>query len=141
MAVVESTTTSQSFGTARTIIASAALIALLYFGRDFFVTLIISAVFAFILDPAVVLVMKLRTPRPLATAVVFGIALLGVYVLGAVAWSQIATLKEDLPTYTARVGEIVDAINTRIDETEKRTLELIVPKTFRQQQQQIEQKP
>ena len=42
------------------IIAVASLTALLYYGRDFFVTLIVSAVFAFILDPVVELVMKLR---------------------------------------------------------------------------------
>jgi len=117
------------------------LIALLYFGRDFFITLIISAVFAFILDPAVVLVMKLRLPRALATAIVLGIAILGVYILGAIAWGQIATIKEDLPSYSSRVGEIVDAVNARMDETEKRTLDLIIPKSFREQQQQIEQKP
>ncbi len=122
-------------------IAGAALIALLYFGRDFFITLIISAVFAFILDPAVVLVMKLRLPRALATAIVLGIAILGVYILGAIAWGQIATIKEDLPSYSSRVGEIVDAVNARMDETEKRTLDLIIPKSFREQQQQIEQKP
>jgi len=46
-----------AFDFGRTLIAVAALISLLYFGRDFFVTLIISAVFAFILDPAVLLVM------------------------------------------------------------------------------------
>jgi predicted PurR-regulated permease PerM len=123
------------------VIAGAALIALLYFGRDFFITLIISAVFAFILDPAVVLVMKLRLPRALATAIVLGIAILGVYILGAIAWGQIATIKEDLPSYSSRVGEIVDAVNARMDETEKRTLDLIIPKSFREQQQQIEQKP
>lgn len=122
-------------------IAGAALIALLYFGRDFFITLIISAVFAFILDPAVVLVMKLRLPRALSTAIVLGIALLCVYILATVAWSQIATIKEDLPTYSSRVGEIIGSINTRIDDTEKRTLDLIIPKNFRTQQQQIEQKP
>jgi predicted PurR-regulated permease PerM len=141
LALLDAPATSSNFGLARSLIAGAALIALLYFGRDFFITLIISAVFAFILDPAVVLVMKLRLPRALATAIVLGIALLCVYVLGAVAWGQIATIKEDLPSYSSRVGEIVDAINARMDQTEKRTLDLIIPKSFREQQQQIEQKP
>lgn len=119
----------------------AALISLLYFGRDFFVTLIISAVFAFILDPAVLLVMKLRVPRSVATAVVIGVALVAVYLLGAIAWAQIATIKQDLPTYSSRVGEVVDAVNARVDDAEKKTLDLVLPKNVLQQQQQIQQKP
>jgi predicted PurR-regulated permease PerM len=130
-----------AFDFGRTLIAVAALISLLYFGRDFFVTLIISAVFAFILDPAVLLVMKLRIPRGAATAIVIAVALVAVYVLGSIAWSQIATIKQDLPTYSSRVGEIVDAINSRVDDAEKKTLDLMLPKNVLQQQQQIEQKP
>lgn len=141
MAILDSPSLAQkSFGIGRTLIAAAALIALLYFGRDFFITLIISAVFAFILDPAVLLVMKLRLPRPVATAIVIGIALLGVYLLGAVAWGQVATIKEDLPTYSVRVGELVDAVNTRVSDIERKTLELL-PKNLLQQQQEIQQKP
>jgi predicted PurR-regulated permease PerM len=142
MALVEpSTTASKNYGIARTVLAGAALIALLYFGRNFFITLIISAVFAFILDPAVLLVMKMRVPRALATAIVIGFALLCVYVLGVVAWGQIATIKEDLPTYSTRVGEIIDAVNARFDDAEKKALALIVPKNLREQQEQIQQKP
>lgn len=131
----------KTFGFGRALIALAALIALLYFGRDFFVTLIISAVFAFILDPVVVLVTKLRVPRAAATAIVIALAIVAVYLLGALAWSQVSTIKEDLPTYSSRVGEVVDAINTEVDNVEKKTLDLILPKNLLQQQQQIQQKP
>ena len=130
-----------TFGIGRALIAAASLIALLYYGRDFFVTLIISAIFAFILDPAVMLVMKLRLPRAAATGIVIGVAIVVVYILGAMAWSQIATLKEELPTYGSRVTEVVDAVNTRIDDVEKKTLDTVLPKRLLQQQQSIEQKP
>jgi predicted PurR-regulated permease PerM len=128
-------------GMGRTVIAISAVIALLYFGRDFFVTLIISAVFAFILDPVVLLVMKLRVPRAAATGIVIGVAAVIAYSLGAMAWSQIATIQSDLPTYSARVGEVVDAVSTRFDDVEKRTLDVMLPKSVIQQQQQIQQKP
>jgi predicted PurR-regulated permease PerM len=68
-------TYSKLIGIRSSLVATTALIALLYYGQDFFITLIISAVFAFILDPAVLVAMKLRLPRPAATAVVLGIAL------------------------------------------------------------------
>jgi predicted PurR-regulated permease PerM len=123
------------------LIALVAAIGLLYYGRDFFVTLIISAAFAFILDPAVVLVTKLRLPRALATAIVIGVAFVTVYALLAAAWSQLSSIAEDLPTYSSRVSELVTKANDELDTLEKKTVETLVPATFRQQQQQIEQKP
>lgn len=123
------------------LIALAAAVALLYFGRDFFVTLIISAAFAFILDPAVVLVTKLRLPRAIASAVVIGIAFVILYSLIAVASSQLSSIAEDLPTYSSRVSELVTKLNNQLDTIEKKTIEILVPANFLQQQQQIEQKP
>jgi predicted PurR-regulated permease PerM len=127
------------FGTS--VIALAALVALLYYGRDFFVTLIVSAVFACLLDPVVLLIMKLRVPRPAATGIVIAVALIAVYLLSVVAWTQLLTISEDLPTYSSRINEVVEKVNTQLDELEKRTVDLVVPKTLRQQEQQIQQKP
>ncbi len=142
MALLSLPTVSQNASpVSRNLIAGAAMIALLYFCRDFFVTLIFSAVFAFILDPIVLLVMKLRVPRAAATAIVIGLAGVGLYMLGAMAWHQIATINEDLPSYSSRVGEVVDSVSTRVDDVEKRTLDVMLPKSIRQQQQQIQQKP
>jgi predicted PurR-regulated permease PerM len=124
-----------------TVIAVAALIALLYFGRDFFVILSISAVFAFILDPIVQLVMKLRLPRAAATLIVIGIAATLVYLLCLVAWTQMLSIRDDLPTYSSRMSEIVDKANQHLDAFEQKTIALIVPKELRQQERQIQQKP
>ena len=123
------------------LIAVAALIALLYYGRDFFVTLIISAVVAFILDPAVLLVMKLRVPRPAATGIVIGVAIAASYLIVLAAWSQLSAVTEDLPAYTARVGDLWGKANDHLDQLEKRGIELVVPKTLRDQSQQIQQRP
>jgi predicted PurR-regulated permease PerM len=129
------------FGVRTLLIALASLIALLYFGRDFFVTLIIAAVFAFILDPAVLLVMKLRVPRPAATAIVIGVALIGVGITASIAWTQLSILAEDLPTYASRVSELWDSASDRLDQFEKSTADKVVPKRLRDQDQQIQQKP
>jgi predicted PurR-regulated permease PerM len=123
------------------IIAAAALVTLLYFGRPFFVTLIISAMFAFILDPAVLLVMRLRLPRPAATGVVIGVSLLLVYLLCLIMWTQVATLAQDLPTYTTRVSELLDKASGKLDEIEKQAIAVVVPKSLREQEQEIQQKP
>lgn len=130
---------SIAVGTA--LIATAALVALLYYGRDLIVTLIISAVFALILNPAVLLVMKLRIPRAAATAIVIGIAFVLAYFLIATTWRQIATIGEDLPTYSSRISELWGKANDRLDQTEKKIMDTVLPKNFLDQQQQIQQKP
>ena len=122
-------------------LATCAGVALLYFGRDFFITLIFSALVAFILDPAVVIVMKLRLPRSAATPIVIGVAFALLYFAGLLIWTQVATLSEDLPTYTSRVNELIEKANTRLDEVEQQTIEKVIPKTLREQEQQIQEKP
>jgi predicted PurR-regulated permease PerM len=131
----------KSFGIGIGIIAIAAVVALLYYGRAFFVTLIISAVVAFILDPAVLVVMKLRMPRPAATAIVILISFFGLYMLGVLAWAQLSTLAEDMPTYTSRVNELLDKASERLDALEKTGIETLIPKSLRVQEQEIQQKP
>ena len=122
-------------------IALAATVALLYFGKDFFITMIVAAVFAFILDPLVILVMKLRVPRAAATGIVIVVALMLVYLLSLVIWTQLITLSEDLPTYSSRINELVDKANDKLDDFEKKTVDTVVPSSLRQQEQQIQQKP
>lgn len=123
------------------VIAVASFIALLYYGRDFFVTLSVSAVFAFILDPVVQLVMKLRLRRTTATLLVIGITATLVYFLGLVAWTQLQSIRDDLPTYSTRVNEVLDKANDAVDDAEKKAIALVVPQNLRQQEAQIQQKP
>lgn len=96
---------------------------------------------AFILDPVVLLVMRLRLPRPAATGVVIGLALLFLYFVGVTLWAQLSTLSKDLPTYSSRVSQLLDKASERLDEIENNAIEAFVPKRLRQQEQEIQQKP
>lgn len=136
-----SQTSQRTIGAATSLIAVASLVALLYFGRDFFVTLIISVLFAFILDPAVVLVMRLRLPRPAATGIVIVVAIAIAYILAAAAWTQLSTLADDLPSYTTRLGDLWDAANDRLDQFEQQSIDVLVPKRLRVPVSQPQQKP
>jgi predicted PurR-regulated permease PerM len=139
--LVSSHPSQKTTSIATSLIALAAMVALLYYGRDFFVTLIVSAVFACILDPVVVLVMKLRIPRPAATGIVIGLALVAVYLLSVMAWMQVSTIREDLPTYSSRVLEVTSKVNDTLTDFEKKTVAMVVPESLRQQEQQIQKKP
>lgn len=142
MAVLVSSRPSQkTTNIATSLIAIAAVVALLYYGRDFFVTLIVSAIFACILDPVVMLVMKLRIPRPASTGIVIGLALVAVYLLSLMAWMQVSRIREDLPTYSSRVLEITTKVNDKLTDFEKKTVASVVPKALQQQEQQIQKKP
>lgn len=123
------------------LIGLAALIALLYFGRPFFVALIISAMFGFILDPVVELAMRLRLPRPAAAAVVILVAVIAVYALLLMLGRELAHISDSLPAYSARMNELFDKAS---DETERLThtvTEGLVPRRMRDQGEQNQQKP
>jgi predicted PurR-regulated permease PerM len=120
------------------ILAIAASIALLYFGRVFFITLVIAVIIAFLLDPIVTAFLKLRVPRPLASLLVCGLGVLTVGLVGVALYSESAGFIEDLPTYSQRIGALVDNIGGRIDQMEKNAYELVMPKRFQQREQQIE---
>ena len=115
-----------------TVLAFAAGIALLYFFRVFFITLLAALIICFILDPLVSAGSKLRLPRPVASFIVCSIALLFVYLMGLGIYTEMAGLAEDLPNYSQRVNAIVDSVATRMDRMEKTTYELVVPKRFQQ---------
>jgi predicted PurR-regulated permease PerM len=120
------------------VVALGVIIAILYFGRVFFITSISAMAIAFILEPFVALLMRIRFPRSLASFVVCTIALLFLYVIGMGAYSQISAIYEDLPKYGQRIGDIVDDVRQKVQSTEDRTYQLLVPARQRQQQAEAE---
>ena len=90
------------------ILALGAAIALLYFGRIFFITVIIASMIAFLLDPIVEFFMKLRLPRGFASFTVCSISLMFVYLAGLGLYTQSLAILDDLPAYGERINDIVD---------------------------------
>jgi predicted PurR-regulated permease PerM len=110
----------------------AAVIALLYFGRLFFITLTTAVILAFILEPLVTLFMRLRMPRGMASFITCSLALLVVYFAALAFYTQATGLLADLPTYSQRINELVDTVVGRLESTEKTIFELVVPKRLQQ---------
>lgn len=111
-----------------------ALVALLYFGRLFFITLLTAVILAFILDPFVRLLGRIRMQRATASFVVCAVALLVLYLVGLGLYTQIADLVDDLPKYKQRVNDLVDSVAVRLESIERSVYELVVPKRFREQE-------
>lgn len=117
------------------VIAIGVAMAVLYFGRIFFITSLAAIIIAFILEPFVGLLMRARFPRSLASFVVCTVALTFLYIIGLGAFSQAAAIYNDLPKYGERIADIIDTIRLKIQAAEDRTLQLVVPARQRQQQE------
>ena len=131
--LVPSTSAERSIKLGVTILSFGAAILLLYYGRVFFVTVIIAAMIAFLLDPAVEFFMKLRMPRGLASFVVCSIGLIVVYLTGVGIYLQGAVIVDELPAYGARINEITESAATRMQRLEDSVYRALVPKRLQQQ--------
>jgi len=123
------------------ILAAAAAVALLYYGRVFFITVTIAAMIAFLLEPLVELFMKLRLPRGLASFLACSISLLALYLVGLGLYSEGQLIVEDLPAYSARFNELVDDAAARVDRVEQEVYRTVVPRRFQEGVEPAQQQP
>lgn len=106
--------------------------AILYYGRVFFITFLSAVLLAFLLEPVVNGLMRLRAPRGLASFLACALMLAVIYLLGLGLWLQIQGLWDDLPNYSRRIAELVDAAVQQIEQVEKTAREIILPKRLRE---------
>ncbi|MBV9745092.1 MAG: AI-2E family transporter [Acidobacteriia bacterium] len=118
------------------VLAGGVIIAVLYFGRVFFITSVVAIMIAFILEPFVALLMRVRFPRSLASFVVCTLALVILWVLGFGAYSQLSALYDQLPTYGERIASLVDSVQQKIENGEQQTYRALIPARQRQQEEQ-----
>ena len=121
------------------ILAMGVVIAILYLGRLFFITSLVALTIAFILEPFVALLMRIRFPRSLASFVVCSFALALLYVIGLGAYSQLSGLYDELPKYGQRIGDLVDGIQQKINGMEDQTYKVLVPARQRQEEERRKQ--
>jgi predicted PurR-regulated permease PerM len=117
-----------------TLISAGVVIALLYYGRDFFVTLITGVTIAFLLEPFVSFLVGFRLPRALASFLVCTAALLALYLAGLGLYTQVVDLMDDLPRYGQRITELVDSVALRLESAEQSAYQILIPKRIRDRQ-------
>ncbi|MSV34158.1 MAG: AI-2E family transporter [Bryobacterales bacterium] len=133
MVVQNTSSTQKSLQLGVGILAAGAAIALLYFGRVFFITVIIASMIAFLLDPLVLFFMKLRMPRALASFVVCSMGLICLYLAGVGIYLQGLDIADDLPAYGTRINEMVDSVAARMEKFENGVYASLVPKRLQPQ--------
>ena len=97
------------------IIASGVIVAVLYFGRVFFITALVAIIIAFILEPFVGLLVKFKFPRSVASAVVCAMAALILYLATLGLYSQVTSLWNTLPSLSQRIAEVEDSVVQHIE--------------------------
>ena len=104
--------------------AGAVIVAALYFGRGLFVPLVLAALLAFVLAPAVTLLQRARIGKSPAVLIVVALAFVVISSIGLVVGRQATTLAASLPSYSATIqqkvqslaigGELLERINGSI---------------------------
>jgi len=130
-----SSSRSKPRGPGVVVIATAATIALLYFGRAFLITSVIAVILSLILEPFVGLLVRIRIPRAFASFLVCSTALLLIYLAGLGSYSQLSGLAAEIPAYSDRLNQIVDAVTTKIEHAEQATYRLLLPKRMQKAQE------
>jgi len=92
---------------ALTIVAAGVVIALLYWARPVFITTLVAVIIAFLLEPFVGLLTRIRIPRALATFLVCAIAVLTLYFAGMSLWNQLSGIAREAPELQ---GNLISAV-------------------------------
>jgi len=125
-----STTSEKSVRFATTALGAGACVALLYYGRVFFITVIIAFIIAFLLEPVVSLFMRMKVPRGLASFLACALWLTSLYLTGLGIYVQGQTFAVDLPAYGERLNQIVEGAAVRVEGFQENVYKNIVPKRF-----------
>ena len=103
---------------AQRIIALGVVLAVCYFAQPVVITFFCSLLFAFLLDPAVGWLVRIRFPRALAALLVCLLALASLYLVGGVFYSRSVAFLEDLPRYETTIKEMVAKVHDRVQNLE-----------------------
>ncbi|KAB1073044.1 AI-2E family transporter [Methylobacterium planeticum] len=92
------------------IVVGAAIVAILYFGREIFIPIAIAVLLSFVLGPIVNLLRRLRLPRIVAVGIAVAATLGIVAALATLIGVQLADLAQDVPRYRTTIERKVEGL-------------------------------
>ena len=102
------------------VVSLAATVALLYFGRVFFITVIFALFLAFAMRPFVSLLERARVPRVLAILLLLFVLVGALVLLFINVTAQLNEFYGDLPRYQTRIKEVLSAITDFVNTLRER---------------------
>lgn len=123
------------------VIATVAVVALLWYGKVLFVTFFFALFLSFALHPFVELLERIKVPRAIAVSLVLGVlgALLVFFVVNAL--DQIQSFFQDLPSYETRLRKLLARAQGFLAEVEARTKRLLPDKDSGARAVKLEESP
>ncbi len=111
------------------IIATAVVFVCLYYASSVFITLICSIFIAFILEPGVKLMQRIRIPRWLGALVMILATLAVMYLIVYLIYDRALAFARELPQYTERLKEIVTHVSVKVRSLQAIAAKLAPPAT------------
>jgi len=99
---------------ALSIVAAGVLVAVLYWARPVLITGLVAVIIAFLLEPLVGLLTRIRIPRSLATFMVCVIAVLALYFTGLALWNQLSGIARDAPELQKNLTKTLEGTTAKI---------------------------
>ncbi|MBZ5515267.1 MAG: AI-2E family transporter [Acidobacteriia bacterium] len=120
---------SAAAATSLRIIAAAIVCASIYYASSIVISLVCSIGIAFVLDPGVKLLERLRLPRWLGALLMVLLALAFVYLMVYLVYDRTVALMDDLPKLAARVRQIIAHIQVTASSLRQSTSTILPPST------------
>lgn len=111
------------------IIAAAIICACIYYASSIVITLICSIFIAFVLDPGVKLLERVRLPRWLGSLLMVLLTLALLYLVIYLVYDRVAAFLDDLPKFAARIKQIVAQIQVTAKSLRQSTSTVLPPGT------------
>ena len=112
---------------ATTVIAVVAVGAALYFAQLVCVVIMVSLLLAFVLEPLVRLLMRIRLPRGIASMLAVLMLMAGLIELGSISYNKAVDFSQELPKYKAELQQFIVKYRSKA-ETLTRNTQAVLPK-------------
>ena len=110
---------------AETLIAGGVFLGILHFAENPLVTILISILLSFMLDPVAAILQKIRIPRPLAVFLAVLLFLGALFGIAYVSYSKFSSFVEDIPGYSAKIRKLAANIGQKVETIKSQTEQAI----------------
>jgi predicted PurR-regulated permease PerM len=112
---------------AQTILAAAVVLAICYVGKLVLITLMVSVLLAFILEPVVSLLERIRLPRSAGAFVAVLLLLAAIYSGSYLLYGRAVSFAHELPKYSDQIRGLLAHLRRQTSELEKTTQQVMPP--------------
>lgn len=112
---------------AQTIVGAAVVLAICYVAKLVLITLMVSVLLAFVLEPVVALLARVRVPRPAGAFLAVLLMLAAIYGGSYFLYGRAVSFAHELPKYSDKIRGLLANVRQQTSELEKTTQQVLPP--------------